>query len=94
MAGDPALSWRFQAEALAKSGLAKMPFASCPVADRSAARPDVPLYAVPAYVYHAPWGLTSQGALYALMWRRYMALQGATLIELFSLAGPALPIVC
>jgi acetyl-CoA acetyltransferase len=31
-----------------------------------------------AYVYHTPWGLTSQGALYALMWRRYMALTGAT----------------
>ena len=54
MAGDPALSWRFHAEALTKSGLAKMPFASCPVADRSAVRPDVPLYVVPAHVYHAP----------------------------------------
>jgi acetyl-CoA acetyltransferase len=31
-----------------------------------------------AYVYHTPWGLTSQGALYALMWRRYMALTGPT----------------
>lgn len=26
-----------------------------------------------AYVYHAPWGLTSQGALYAMMINRYMA---------------------
>ena len=31
-----------------------------------------------AYVYHAPWGLTSQGALYAMMHRRYMELTGAT----------------
>jgi acetyl-CoA acetyltransferase len=31
-----------------------------------------------SYVYHSPWGLTSQGALYALMFRRYMALTGAT----------------
>ena len=30
-----------------------------------------------SYVYHSPWGLTSQGALYALMFRRYMALTGA-----------------
>lgn len=30
-----------------------------------------------SYVYHTPWGLTSQGALYALMWQRYMELQGA-----------------
>ena len=29
-----------------------------------------------SYVYHSPWGLTSQGALYALMFRRYMALTG------------------
>jgi acetyl-CoA acetyltransferase len=31
-----------------------------------------------SYVYHSPWGLTSQGALYALMFRRYMALTGAS----------------
>lgn len=31
-----------------------------------------------AYVYHAPWGLTSQGALYAMMHRRYMELTGAS----------------
>jgi acetyl-CoA acetyltransferase len=30
------------------------------------------------YVYHSPWGLTSQGALYALMFRRYMAQTGVT----------------
>jgi acetyl-CoA acetyltransferase len=29
-----------------------------------------------SYVYHAPWGLTSQGALYALMQRRFMSLRG------------------
>ncbi|MBI4189786.1 MAG: thiolase family protein [Betaproteobacteria bacterium] len=29
-----------------------------------------------AYVYYAPWGMTSQGALYALMTQRYMALHG------------------
>ncbi len=31
-----------------------------------------------SYVYHTPWGLTSQGALYALMYNRYMLLTGAT----------------
>lgn len=31
-----------------------------------------------SYGYYAPWGLTSQGALYALMARRYMALFGLT----------------
>jgi acetyl-CoA acetyltransferase len=31
-----------------------------------------------SYVYYAPWGLTSQGALYALMQRRYMELHGAS----------------
>ena len=30
-----------------------------------------------SYVYHSPWGLTSQGALYALMFQRYCELQGA-----------------
>jgi acetyl-CoA acetyltransferase len=29
-----------------------------------------------SYVYHAPWGLTSQGALYALTFRRYAELYG------------------
>src|SRR5919197_307730 len=29
-----------------------------------------------SYVYYAPWGMTSQGALYALMTRRYMQLTG------------------
>lgn len=29
-----------------------------------------------SYVYHAPWGFTSQGALYALMWRRFMEVHG------------------
>ena len=29
-----------------------------------------------AYVYYAPWGLTSQGGLYAMMANRYMALTG------------------
>jgi acetyl-CoA acetyltransferase len=31
-----------------------------------------------SYVYHSPWGLTSQGALYALMFQRYMQLHGVT----------------
>ena len=29
-----------------------------------------------SYVYYAPWGMTSQGALYALMTQRYMELTG------------------
>jgi len=29
-----------------------------------------------SYVYHSPWGLTSQGALYALMYQRYKELNG------------------
>lgn len=35
-----------------------------------------------SYVYHAPWGLTSQGALYALVARRYMELYDVTEAEL------------
>ena len=31
-----------------------------------------------SYVYHAPWGLTSQGALYALTQRRFAELRGYT----------------
>lgn len=29
-----------------------------------------------SYVYHSPWGMTSQGALYALMFRRFSELYG------------------
>lgn len=39
-----------------------------------------------SYVYHAPWGLTSQGALYALMWQRHMLLTGATEADLGQVA--------
>ncbi|WP_395675698.1 thiolase family protein [Inquilinus sp.] len=39
-----------------------------------------------SYVYHAPWGFTSQGALYAMMFRRYMALTGLTEAELGEVA--------
>lgn len=35
-----------------------------------------------SYVYYAPWGMTSQGALYAMMVRRYMELFGLTAEEL------------
>ena len=31
-----------------------------------------------SYVYYAPWGMTSQGALYAMMARRHMGLYGTT----------------
>lgn len=39
-----------------------------------------------SYVYHAPWGFTSQGALYALMFRRYMEETGLTAAELGQVA--------
>jgi acetyl-CoA acetyltransferase len=39
-----------------------------------------------SYIYHAPWGLTSQGALYALMFRRYMELTGLTSAQLAEVA--------
>ena len=35
-----------------------------------------------SYVYYAPWGMTSQGALYAMMFRRYMELYGCTEAQL------------
>lgn len=31
-----------------------------------------------SYIYYAPWGMTSQGALYAMMFRRHMELYGTT----------------
>jgi len=39
-----------------------------------------------SYIYHAPWGLTSQGALYAMMFRRFMELTGCTEAELGEVA--------
>lgn len=39
-----------------------------------------------SYVYHAPWGFTSQGALYALMFQRYMEETGLTSAELGEVA--------
>lgn len=39
-----------------------------------------------SYVYYAPWGMTSQGALYALMTRRYMELCGLSEAELGEVA--------
>jgi acetyl-CoA acetyltransferase len=39
-----------------------------------------------SYVYYAPWGMTSQGALYAMMFRRHMGLYGTTQEELGHIA--------
>ncbi|MFD9720249.1 thiolase family protein [Streptomyces sp. NPDC059076] len=39
-----------------------------------------------AYTYYAPWGLTSQGALYALLANRYQAVTGLTARELGQVA--------
>ncbi|PQO24208.1 lipid-transfer protein [Rhodobacteraceae bacterium WD3A24] len=39
-----------------------------------------------SYIYHAPWGLTSQGALYALMFQRYKEIHGITERELGEVA--------
>jgi acetyl-CoA acetyltransferase len=39
-----------------------------------------------SYVYHAPWGFTSQGALYALMFRRFMEVGGVTEAQLGEVA--------
>jgi acetyl-CoA acetyltransferase len=39
-----------------------------------------------SYVYHAPWGFTSQGALYAMMFRRFMAEKGVTEAQLGEVA--------
>ena len=39
-----------------------------------------------SYVYHAPWGYTSQGALYAMMFRRFMELTGTTEAQLGEVA--------
>jgi acetyl-CoA acetyltransferase len=39
-----------------------------------------------SYVYYAPWGMTSQGALYAMMARRYMELHGLKPEELAEVA--------
>lgn len=40
-----------------------------------------------AYVQYAPWGLTSQGALYAMMASRYMAETGFTAADLGGVVG-------
>jgi acetyl-CoA acetyltransferase len=39
-----------------------------------------------SYVYYSPWGMTSQGALYAMMTQRYMQLYGLTEKELGEVA--------
>lgn len=38
------------------------------------------------YVYYSPWGMTSQGALYAMMTQRYMQLHGASGADLGQVA--------
>jgi acetyl-CoA acetyltransferase len=42
--------------------------------------------AILSYVYFAPWGMTSQGALYAMMTRRYMEVHGLEPHELGQVA--------
>jgi acetyl-CoA acetyltransferase len=42
--------------------------------------------AILSYVYYAPWGMTSQGALYAMMTQRYMQLHGVTAADLGQVA--------
>ena len=39
-----------------------------------------------SYVYHSPWGLTSQGALYAVMFQRYKEIYGMTERDLGTVA--------
>ena len=39
-----------------------------------------------SYIYHAPWGFTSQGALYAMMFRRFMEVTGCTEAQLGEVA--------
>ena len=39
-----------------------------------------------SYVYHAPWGMTSQGGLYAMMMRRYAHERGYTEADLGAVA--------
>jgi acetyl-CoA acetyltransferase len=39
-----------------------------------------------SYTYHSPWGLTSQGALYALMFQRYKELYGVSERDLGAVA--------
>ena len=38
------------------------------------------------YAYWSPWGLTSQGALYAMLWHRYMYQTGGTETDLGAVA--------
>jgi acetyl-CoA acetyltransferase len=39
-----------------------------------------------SYVYYAPWGMTSQGALYALMTQRYLQLHGLSSADIGQVA--------